>query len=148
MELTVKLDMSGIDKLYSKLEGAERTIRVGVLDSPENAFKASLAEYGFLDRAGQFVKPRSTIRLPLENNIEAIYKEAGAELKDFTSQEIDEAVNKLGESALKYIDEGFATQGYGEWADNKPATIAKKGRNSPEIDTGELRGSYSYEEVK
>ena len=72
--------------------------------------------------------------------------------KAFSKQAVDEAIKegtllelakKVGVVAEEVIQEAFATRGFGKWKANKPSTIARKGSDSPLIDTGQLRRSIT-----
>lgn len=48
-------------------------------------------------------------------------------------------------SAVEQIQDAFDTSGFGEWQQNHPYTIEKKGSAMPLIDTGRLRNSITFE---
>ena len=96
--------------------------------------------------------------MPLERNqdLRAKIKEKtdltkqDRELLELTIQEYGEGgllkdlADAVGTSALEQIQEAFKTEGFGEWAENRPATIKAKGSSSPLIDTGRLRKAITY----
>lgn len=51
-------------------------------------------------------------------------------------------LNVIGEGLLAWVDGGFATGGYGRWAELSPVTIMRKGHNRILIQTGALRSSF------
>lgn len=65
-------------------------------------------------------------------------------LKDKNSTHL---ADEIGLCALAIIAEAFDTQGYGQWEDNAPYTIAIKGRNEPLVDTGKMRNTIDYEVI-
>lgn len=147
MELTIKynLDMSGLDTVYSACNELAKKVHAGVLNNPNAAMKAARNELGMPTDEGYFVPARSTIRNSIENV--DVFSRGAEKLKDFTPETARAAINEVGDSAVKAIEDSFSNKGYGTWADNAPWTIRVKGRNEPMVDTGELRDSISYEVV-
>ena len=104
------------------------------------------------------IPARSWLQMPLERNqdLRAKIKEKtdltkqDRELLELTIQEygegglLKELAYAVGTSALEQIQEAFETEGFGEWAENRPATIKAKGSESPLIDTGRLRNAITY----
>lgn len=104
------------------------------------------------------IPARSWLQMPLERSqdLRAKIKEKtdltkqDRELLELTIQEYGEGgllkdlAFAVGESALEQIQEAFKTEGFGEWAENRPATIKAKGSSSPLIDTGRLRKAITY----
>ena len=104
------------------------------------------------------IPARSWLQMPLERNqdLRAKIKEKtdltkqDRELLELTIQEYGEGgllkdlAYAVGTSALEQIQEAFQTEGFGEWAENRPATIKAKGSESPLIDTGRLRKAITY----
>ncbi len=146
MEFTID-----ISPLYRGLEAPkDRTGRVGILtDSPNkkttNAVIAAAneREYGWVTGLGTFVPPRSTIRLPLSVREDEIKKAAADNITELDN--LDGAINAMGQACLDAIHDAFKTGGYGQWPKNAPSTIEKKGRNEPMVDDGILENAYSYE---
>lgn len=146
MESTIKIDMSGLDRLKKSLKELEKKVRVGVPD--EYAELADKLELGFVPPIGRFSPPRSHLRLPLEMREKEIANRAVLRLTDITPSNCKQAVEELGRASLDAINESFDTGGFGQWQDNTSYTIRLKGRNEPNIDTGSLRDSYNYEVVE
>lgn len=104
------------------------------------------------------IPARSWLQMPLERSqdLRAKIKEKtdltkqDRELLELTIQEygegglLKELAYAVGTSALEQIQEAFKTEGFGEWAENRPATIKAKGSDSPLIDTGRLRKAITY----
>ena len=148
MEFTIKsdLDMEGLSEVYKTCAELEKKVHAGVF-TPRNATiaEANEREFGFINDENIFVPSRSTVRLPLEMAEEQIRERALSKLTELTPQAASAAVDELGKQAVIAMETAFDTQGYGQWADNAPYTIRRKGRNEPMVDTGELRSSYKYE---
>lgn len=51
----------------------------------------------------------------------------------------------IGASGVSHIQEAFDTNGFGEWKENSPFTIASKGSANPLIDEGNLRKAIDFE---
>jgi hypothetical protein len=148
MESSVTLNTTKLNELMASLEKLKRkVVKIGVLNNPEQAYKAMRNEFGFVTDEGYLTPARSNVRFPIESNEGMIMDALKSNLKDFSEESIYKSLNEAGKMGLKAIDMAFDTQGYGTWKDNAPMTIAEKGKNSPLIDTGELRKSYSYEVV-
>lgn len=122
---------------------ANKKVRVGILNDSKNALKAARNELGFLTDDGRKVPPRSSVAMPITRFIKSII----SPMQDVNLNNPQPTLDEIGERAVNVIENAFTTQGYGDWADNAPYTIGIKGRNEPLVDTGEMRGSYSYEVV-
>lgn len=146
MESSVTLDMTKFDELRRNLQYlSSKVVKIGVLHNPEQAEKAMKNEFGFVTDEGYLTPARSNVKYPIENNEGHIMDSLKENLGDFSKEDINKALKSAGETGLKAIDMAFETRGYGSWKENAPMTIARKGKDTPLIDTGELRKSYSYE---
>lgn len=157
----VRVNIKGLKNLAKAL-GDDYRIRVGIMGSKATRKngKGGLtnAEIGFINEFGKMtgkrrIPPRSFLNMPLRLYL-ADYL---LEKKAFSQKEIDKAVKngtlfdlakKVGIVAEEVIQEAFATRGFGNWKENRPSTIKKKGSDSPLIDTGELRRSITSEVKK
>lgn len=137
MELTI--DYSGWENLKKSLEMVKKKVRVGVPDYL--AEKASKLEYGFTTQEGYFVPPRSHLYIPLTYREKEIANIAGNYIFSYP----EKAPEVLGQECVKAIQESFETGGFGMWQRNAPLTIENKGRDEPNVDTGELWDSYTWE---
>lgn len=63
----------------------------------------------------------------------------------FLTEDNKDIAEILGVAALEQIQEAFESGGFGEWQENAPATIARKGSEDPLIDTGALKRQVSFE---
>lgn len=150
----IRINTKGIEKLGKAL-GDEYSIKVGIMGSKAqqkhndttltNAQIGALNEYGSARRE---IPRRSFLREPLQEHLATYLKSK----KAFSEKEIDQAVKegtlldlakKVGVVAEQVIQEAFATRGFGKWKPNAPSTIARKGSDSPLIDTGQLRRSIT-----
>ncbi len=110
--------------------------------SLSNAALGLIHEFGSISKN---IPARSFLRMPIM-----------MKGKDITTQMSGSSVRNAVESGnfkkvfqiLGIIGEGlvksaFSTGGFGQWAENKPATIRRKGSAAPLIDTGQLRRSIT-----
>lgn len=110
----------------------------------------ALMEYGSEDGK---IPARSFLQMPLEKMAQEILKKTKGdysmrELNYFLEQNKLTLINfavVLGANCVEAIQEAFDTHGFGDWAENKPSTIAKKGSSAPLIDTGALRQKITAE---
>lgn len=155
--ITVKLDLDikGIANLEEDAKLLQsKKVHVGILSDSVNGkstnaqiAEANEREFGWITGLGTFVPPRSTIRLPLEMKEEEIREAAIKEIHAIDEESVNNAFEALGRAALQAIHEAFDSQGFGQWEGNAPSVVARKGKNSPMVDKGNLKQAYSYEVV-
>ena len=155
----VRVDISQM-KALSKALGDKFEIRVGILGSKAARKNGdggiTNAEIGFIQEFGSMknkIPARSFLGMPLSLYLVDFLKKK----KSFGDKEIKKAVKEgtllelaksVGIVAEEVVEEAFASRGFGNWKENKPSTIKRKGSDSPLIDTGELRRSISSEAKK
>lgn len=103
----------------------------------------AIHEYG-APAAG--VPQRSFLRAPFTNNAARIEARIQAEFSaamDGRRSPAD-ALARVGIEAMNISRSSFRTRGDGEWPDLKPATVRRKGVDTPLVDSGTLRGSINY----
>lgn len=97
------------------------------------------------------IPARSWLYEPIKNPEfrKLIYEFIGDEelFQEYADKDImKQLANLIGEAGLLQIQRAFDNSGInGEWAQNSPLTVAKKGSSKPLIDNGDLRGSITYE---
>lgn len=150
----IRINTKGIEHL-GKVLGERYSIKVGIMGTKarqeHNGTTLTNAEIGTIHEFGSAkreIPRRSFLREPLIERL-ANYL---VSKKAFSKQAVDEAIKegtllelakKVGVVAEEVIQEAFATRGFGKWKANKPSTIARKGSDSPLIDTGQLRRSIT-----
>lgn len=103
-----------------------------------------LMEYGSEDGK---IPARSFLEMPIVLKSDEILKTVKA---DWTVEEINYFIKEgkldllsraymMGVGAVDVIQDAFESKGFGNWAENRPSTIKKKGSSMPLIDTGNLR---------
>lgn len=100
---------------------------------------------------GAEIPERSFLRMPLMDHLEdkAALIGAGVVSSLVGDDTPKGATDALGLAAVSTVREAFATQGFGQWQENSPATIAfKGGQANPLIATGQLRDSITSQTVQ
>lgn len=105
------------------------------------------AEIGLVHEKGSIsrgIPRRSFLLMPLEQKFDKYIGAISASImQGITTENVKMVYLKMGVFAESLIQRAFATRGFGKWAPNKPATIARKGSDSPLIDTAQLRKSIT-----
>ena len=156
----VELDISKMKNLVELLKGGMPGIKVGIMGQKNKRKKGepTNAEVGFENEFGKMTGPvkipaRSFIRMPLMTH----FYDKLVSKKSLTKKEFEKAVKngkaddfarKVGLVAEETIQEAFATRGWGNWKENAPYTVMKKGSDSPLIDTGQMRRSITSKIIK
>lgn len=150
MELTVKLDLEGLKNLEKACEKLSKPVKVGIFD-PEEAEIARLQHFGGegVFGAGLFegktvaIPPRPFISIAMETYGKDIFKDVDIDKPDEVQRSIGErGVMAVQATILKYAANEI------EPAHNSRRTIARKGKDSPLIDTGKMYSSVTYEVEK
>lgn len=161
----VQANFKKMKTLLGYLANGLPKVKVGIIGGKAQVKRAAgkgefltNAQIGFIQEFGRLqgtpkIPARSflitPLRLYLDEFVKAnkkITKEAFE--KAVRSGNADKFAKRIGLIAEQVIQVGFETQGFGNWAPNAPATVARKGSDSPLIDTGELRRSISSEVIK
>jgi len=160
----VRLDIARITELKKILQkDSKARVRVGILGPSasrknkrgrSNLNNPTLGYYheGLLHEVGSKslnYPARSFLRVPLRTKLpEQIEKIGKAAWQSFILRKgLLRALDQLGMIAENVVQKAFATSGYGRWAPNAPATVAKKGSSAPLIETGQLRKAITHEVV-
>lgn len=147
-ELNTKF-MAQVGVLGSKAEGRLSTVtnKKGKHKTGKSPSSQTNAEIGLIHEKGsksRNIPRRSFLEVPLETKLpEQMNKIGKGILAGITSLNIITAFRKLGLIGEGIVLNAFNTSGYGQWAPNSPATIARKGSSMPLIDTAQLRKSIS-----
>ena len=152
--MTVHVNVNGLDNIKRAMKN-KYVAYVGILGSKAteehensdytNAQIGAVHEFGSISNN---IPARSFIRMPLEAEMgKWIAKEGKRYFNDAVNGNLQHFFTRVGLKAEEIIQDAFVTRGFGQWAENKPATIARKGSSMPLIDTGALRASISSEVV-
>lgn len=150
MTITAKSDFSGLEKLKKQVK-KNYVARVGILGRgdarPDGLSNATIGFKHEFGSVSENIPIRSFLRMPLtthSNEIEDVLKTKTA--KNMVDKKgIKALITLLGVKGEAIVQEAFASRGFGTWAKNSAYTIAKKGSDSPLVDTGELRKTITSE---
>lgn len=106
-----------------------------------NADIAAIHELGSVSR---HIPPRSFLRMPIALHTKEIMKDAMGEIPNiWQSGGMLAFLKRVGIAAENVVQQAFASRGFGNWPALKASTIARKGSDSPLIDTAQLRRSIA-----
>lgn len=111
----------------------------GSVSGTTNAEVGMVMELGSVTRK---IPPRSFLRMPIRLNSEKIMGDADYTLLAEVGGLL-KFLKKVGIAAENVVQQAFASRGFGNWKPLKESTVARKGSDSPLIDTGQLRRSIS-----
>lgn len=138
-----KTNLDGLRELAAALSGKGR-VQVGLFGrkNNRNGSGTTNAELGMVHELGSFsrhIPPRSFLRMPITRQTNEIMKDASSEIPNIWQKGGMLAfLTRVGHAAENAVQQAFASRGFGSWAPDKPATIARKGSDSPLIDTRQL----------
>lgn len=153
-ETKISFNLKGLEK-FRKQIGDQYIARVGILgDKVNRTGKGQLtnAEIGIIQLYGSVsrnIPPRDWLIMPIERNKRELTRamQGPTVRAAFDRGDYKKIFQILGVLAEGYVQEGFATSGFGQWAPLKPATIRRKGSDKPLIDTAEFRKSVASDVV-
>jgi hypothetical protein len=141
--VNVKLKIANNKKLFEGIKNIrDMRITAGWINNAENAKKAYINEYGAKLKNGAVIPARPM----LKNTIDAYSGEWREEVKRLAKALIRSEITaqglgfQFGALAAKYIQKSIVE---GEYVENAPSTIRKKGHNAPLRDTGDMLRSVS-----
>ena len=146
-------NFSGLMDLRKVLD-AKLQARVGILGSDattaretEEGKAQTNSEIGIKHEfgvRGEKIPKRSFLREPIQEKFEdETVKHKKSFKKSFESGNIKQVYQKLAVIAEGIVLQAFATAGFGKWAPNTAVTVARKGSDTPLIDTAQLRKSIT-----
>jgi hypothetical protein len=164
----ISFNLDGLEDMRKKISGSMKA-RVGILGSHairtgsgfysrfgyEGEAKDQAinnAELGLIMMYGSItnnIPPRDFLVMPLEMKKRELVQvlAGGGGRRAFEAGDYRKLFLIMGATAVGFIDEAFATGGFGLWAPNAPSTIRQKGSSAPLIDEGELRKAQSFDIV-
>ena len=148
MEDEVRFDIKKLEN-FEKVLKKKYIAKVGILKNSAHSSGMGNAEIGAVHEFGSYTKKipaRSFLRGPLMSHGKEIVKEVAEQaMQAFVDGEPKKAYAVLGIAGENIVQKAFETSGFGKWAPNKPATIARKGSAQPLVDTSQLRRSITSE---
>ncbi len=147
----VKLNKEVLEKLQAEIAKAKGSrVHLGVLagKTAREGEELNNAEIGAVHELGSqesHIPQRSFLRMPIQHKLpEKIKKIKAAKFAQLIiDQGIEAGLKTLGVIGEQVVDEAFASRGFGQWKENAPYTIAKKGSDAPLIDKAFLRKSIT-----
>lgn len=128
--MKVTMDDSGIKNLLKALTNEKISVKVGILDnSDKRPDGVSNAQIGLVHEFGSIKKninENSFIRMPLNEVFTRRLEKYDLVKESSIRKEIAELgstkklAEKMGALAVSVIMEAFATQGFGQWKNNRP----------------------------
>lgn len=150
----ITYNIAGLENLNTKMTGMRA--RVGILGShaarTEAGSPINNATLGVIQMFGSLTKnipPRDFLYMPVESHSKEIMKEIQKDIvrAAIAKGDYKKVYGLLGAAALQWVLEAFYTSGFGQWAPNTAATIARKKSDRPLIDTGQLRRAQTFDVV-
>jgi hypothetical protein len=149
---SITLNLDGLKAFKETLKKAQGMYaRVGILG--ENAARKDGGFSNFdIGRVHEFgnshVPERSFLRIPLQTHMQKAIGTGSASLAaPLEKGNVRGMFKRLGAIGETVVQNAFASSGDGKWPANAPATISKKGSESPLIDSGELRQAITSDVV-
>ena len=151
----LQYDFTGLHNFVRLMDSANRfVVKVGIFGnkSPRGSVdgkKQTLtnAELGLIHELGSIARhiaPRSFLRMPLSLKAKEIQEKAFIGAPELIrSGNIRKILSNLGKACEIYIQQAFATGGFGNWKDIKQGTKSRKGSDAILIDTAQLRRSIT-----
>lgn len=151
----ITFNLKGLENLQKQV-GDQYRARVGILGSSAprtDGGPLDNATLGVIQMFGSITKnipPRDFLFMPIQSHGAEIVKAMSSALikSAVVAGDFKRVYALLGAKALEIVLLGFETAGFGQWAPNKPATIARKGSDQPLIDEGQLRRAQTSDVVK
>lgn len=152
----ITADLTDLENLVREL-GGNWVARVGIIgeqaEIEHRGTHLTNAEIGVIQEFGSItngIPARSFLRMPVElKQKDIVDSMANPRTQNaFETGNIKRVYRDLGLYAEAVVKVAFGSGGYGQWAPNKPSTIAQKGSDKPLIDTSQLRRSISSDVIK
>jgi hypothetical protein len=154
--IEIKIDTDKLEEVHAALL-AKYVTRVGILGKKGERKEgvASNAAIGLVHEKGSLTRKiprRSFLEMPLVLKSEGLLACRDLIWQAFLKGEnsavrLKAAYRDLGHVAERIVQAAFMTRGFGKWAPNSAATIARKRSSAPLIDTGQLRRSITSDVV-
>ena len=143
--VVLKNDFTALNRFVRGLTGPAYIVKIGIMGEKSARTKGAVtnAELGLVHELGSFkrgIPPRSFLRMPLHQKQNDILEEARQGMdKKLEKGDMVGVLKGLGVACENAVQDAFGSRGFGTWAPDKPATVARKGSDAPLIDRGELR---------
>jgi hypothetical protein len=153
----VKFDTDKLEAVEREL-GRKLAARIGIMgDHASRTYTGNFeaqggnyqtnADIGLIHEKGSYsrkIPRRSFLEEPLRDKLPDQARKFGEYFnKDLDAGRLAGAYEKLGILCENIVQMAFRTRGFGKWAPNSARTVARKGSDSPLIDTAQLRKSIT-----
>lgn len=156
MKSSFKYDISKLQTFVKGLDDKHQ-VQVGIFGNKSARKDASggattNAEVGAVHEFGSFsrgIPMRSFLRMPIHTQTDQILKQVKPDAKALIGAgKMVLLLKRLGIACENVVQAAFASRGFGTWKEDKPATVRRKGSDTPLIDTAQLRRSIASRVVK
>ena len=144
--IELKFDEEKLDGVLRHLYASNKAVKVGILENATNADTgASIAEYAYWNEFGtKNIPPRPFFRNAISDNSDTWAKSISSQLKTMGVTDknvVAKALRRTGKLMRSDIQQSISKGGFKPL---KPATIKRKGKATPLVDTGDMRNAISY----
>lgn len=145
--LELKFDEEKLRDVLHHLYASNKAVKVGILENATNADTgAGIAEYAYYNEFGtKNIPPRPFFRNAISDNADTWAGSIKNQLKTMGVTDknvVEKALKRTGQLMRSDIQQSISIGGFKPL---KPATIKRKGKATPLVDTGDMRNAISYE---
>ena len=145
--IELKFDEEKLDGVLRHLYASNKVLKVGILENATNADTgASIAEYAYFNEFGtKNIPARPFFRNAISDNTDVWAGSIKNQLKTMGVTDknvVEKALKKTGQLMRSDIQQSISKGGFEPLA---PATIKKKGKATPLIDSRDMFNAISYE---
>lgn len=151
--IELKFDEEKLDGVLRHLYAANKSLKVGILEGAQTTSEGpSIAEIAYWNEYGtkndeeqEVIPARPFFRNAISDNTDTWAESIRSQLKfmGVTDKNVVEKVlKKTGQLMRSDIQQSISKGGFKPL---KPATIKRKGKSTPLVDTGDMRNAVSYE---
>lgn len=151
--IELKFDEEKLDGVLRHLYASNKAVKVGILENATNADTgASIAEYAYWNEFGtkdeeeqEVIPARPFFRNAISDNSDTWAGSIKNQLKTMGVTDknvVEKALKRTGQLMRSDIQQSISKGGFKPL---KPATIKRKGKATPLVDTGDMRNAISYE---
>ena len=148
--IELKFDEEKLDGVLRHLYAANKAVKVGILENATNADTgASIAEYAYWNEFGtkdeEVIPARPFFRNAISDNSDTWAGSIKNQLKTMGVTDknvVEKTLRRTGQLMRSDIQQSISKGGFKPL---KPATIKRKGKATPLVDTGDMRNAISYE---
>ena len=145
--IELKFDEDKLCDVLHHLYAANKAVKVGILENATNVHTgAGIAEYAYWNEFGtKNIPARPFFRNAISDNSDTWAKSIKNQLKSMGITDknvVEKALKRTGQLMRSDIQQSISKGGFKPL---KQATIKRKGKATPLVDTGDMRNAISYE---